>query len=145
MISFFVHLLLLVSSNSVHLHQDFGLDSARGFVVLTTALSAQRIDFVNENDGRTVETGHFEQDADQFLGISAILAGEGCGRHVEELGAAFSGDSLGQQCLSSSGRSIEQHSGPRTTNSTKVIRNQHRKNNSLCKKKKKNGYCENIT
>jgi hypothetical protein len=175
-------------------------------VVLSSSLSAERVDLVDENDGGAVEPCHLKQDANELLAVAAILARQSRRRNVEKLQtnkrsdkinpfhhnnafksishlfhiyftsicfhisvfshlshvhphftlsclssfvfcfvlcfvfclcAALCGDGLCEKRLARSRRPVQEHSRPRTTNAPKIVRNQHGKNNRLCKTQNK--------
>lgn len=55
----------IVVAYTVHLHQEFGLDSSRPLGFAFVPCAGQGVDFVDEYDRRLVLPGHLEQLLDQ--------------------------------------------------------------------------------
>jgi hypothetical protein len=56
---------LRVLAHAIHLDQELGLDSSRGFRFTFTARPTQSIDLVDKDDGRLVLSSHAEQLLDE--------------------------------------------------------------------------------
>lgn len=61
-------------ANSLHLDQEFSLDSSGGFILSIGAVAAHGVDFVDEDDGRLFLTGGVEECLDELLALADVLA-----------------------------------------------------------------------
>ena len=61
---------LLVFADALHLDEEFGFDAAGRFRFVLRSGGAQRVDLVDEDDGRLVRARQFEQVAHQLLRLA---------------------------------------------------------------------------
>mmetsp|Transcript_17119 Transcript_17119/g.65324 ORF Transcript_17119/g.65324 Transcript_17119/m.65324 type:complete len:308 (-) Transcript_17119:56-979(-) len=96
----------------LHLHEELRLDPPGGLGLALRALRSQRVDLVNEHDGRRLLLGHLEEVAHELLRLALPLAHEVGGAHGEEGGVRLGRHRLGQVRLARTGRSVQQDAAP---------------------------------
>ena len=94
------HLRSVVGAGSIQLHQELRLHAPGGLVLLGSAVAQQRVNLVDEDDGRGPVHRHSEQSAHESLPLADPLGGEGGCTYAEEGGAHLIRNSLTYQCLS---------------------------------------------
>lgn len=61
-------------ANSLHLDQEFSLDSSGGFILSIGSVAAHGVNFIDEDDGRLFFSGGVEEGLDELLALSNVLA-----------------------------------------------------------------------
>mmetsp|Transcript_28352 Transcript_28352/g.54016 ORF Transcript_28352/g.54016 Transcript_28352/m.54016 type:complete len:226 (-) Transcript_28352:615-1292(-) len=109
------HLPSVVVANPLHLNQELCLDSPRCLALAFPARAAQRVQLVNEDDGRRRLPRHLEKLADKLLALAHPLGHQVGGGHRKKRGVRLRGHRLGQVRLAGTGRTVQQQAAPRFT------------------------------
>lgn len=91
---------------SIHLSQKFCLHFFGCFVFIVRSCRHHWVNFVNKNYWVLVLSGSVEDPLDLFLWVTNILGHDVCWADWEEVGIRLSGTCFGQECLTSSWRTI---------------------------------------
>lgn len=94
--------------HAVHEGQELGDDTALDFTVGLVTLGSNGVDFVNEDDGGRVLLSLFKGLAQVGLGLTGHLGHDFGTIDEEEEGTSLVGDGTGHQCLTGTGRTVEQ-------------------------------------
>lgn len=102
----------LAVSATIHLDQEFSLDSSWWLVFSFCSLSAKGVDLINEDERWSLISCKLEQVHNQLFWLTLPLGDQVRRRNWEEGTIAFGGTSLGQETLTSSWWSVEQYTCP---------------------------------
>lgn len=121
----------LIVTNTVHLNQELGLDTARSLRFTIAALTTERVNLIDEDDGWLVGTGHLKQVLHQALRLSHPLGDQICRRDGDEGGLGLSGHGLGKVGLTSTGWAIQEDALPRGPLASEQVGELDRQDDSL--------------
>ncbi len=91
-----------------HLHEELRLDAPGGLALALRARRAERVDLVDEDDGRLRLARHLEHLLHQLLRLALPLAHQVGGRHREESRVRLGRHGLRQERLTGTRRPIQQ-------------------------------------
>lgn len=98
--------------NSIHLSKEFCLHFFGGLVLIVRSCRDHWVNFVNKNNGVLVLSGSVKNPLDLFLWVTNVLGHDVCWTDREEGCIWLSGAGLGQESLSCSRRTVQEHSLP---------------------------------
>ncbi|RNA18583.1 hypothetical protein BpHYR1_005105 [Brachionus plicatilis] len=114
---------ILSCRHTIHLHQNLRLDSSACLVLIADAsLRAHRFYFIYENGAGRVKVRHLEQKTHQLFRLALVLRYQAGQAQIKKSSLAFSGDSFGQHCFVSAGRSDHQNAFVRSSDAAKLLR-----------------------
>lgn len=106
------HRTIIGIRNSIHLSKEFCLHLFGGLVLIVRSCRDHWIDFVNKNNWVLALSGSVKNPLDLFLWVTNVLGHDVCWADWEEGCVWLCGTGLGQEGLSCSRRTVQEHSLP---------------------------------
>lgn len=90
------------------MRHEFCFDHCTGFMILATSAPQNRINLVDEDDGRLKFPGKTENCRDQFVAVTVPFLGQSADVQIDKASTGFTGEGFREHGLTAARRAIEE-------------------------------------